>query len=306
MSFRSASAASVSGALVAVLPCIPVAAADPAAHRAPDRHGPVSLSPAYIAQVDEAADEREEPFRLGFEAAWMYGPVDGHVQTPSGGRPGSTSRDRPTLEELGIEDAGIFDAEVTLGWAAHEFYLGGQWFGTSGEGTLDEALVSEGDPFPAGSRVDADVQLDWYRVGYGYRIEAGAGPGDGPRFVIRPAAGFALLAFDLQLEGPGGAKADRAYTKGAPHVGVAVEWRATDRLSVSGELTSTIALSNTPLIQAAGVVGRYRLFGRGRADVSLSAGVAFERIRYQDNQEVRNQLDIEAGPLLRLGVEARF
>ena len=306
MSFCSASAAPVSGALLTVLLCIPVAAADPAARRGPDGHGPPSVSPAYFAQVDGAAADREGAFRVGFEAAWMYGPVEGHIQTPSGGRRGTTSRNRPTLDELGIDDANIFDAEVTLGWGPHEFYLGGQWVGLSGEGTLGDALLSEGDAFPAGSAVDADVQLDWYRVGYGYRIEAGAGPGGGPRFVIRPALGFALLDFDLQLDGPGGAKADRTYSKGAPHVGVAVEWRATDRFSVAGELTSTIVLSNTPHLQAAEVVGRYRLLRRGRADVSLSAGVAYERIRYEDNQEVRNQIDVEAGPMLRLGVEARF
>jgi hypothetical protein len=262
---------------------------------------------ALYANAAVPADAREPSrFRLSAEGAYLYGPVDGHLQTPSGGEPGTTSPDRPTLDELGIEAASIYDAEVALGWGPHELYLGGQWFGMSEQATLDDELVSQANTFPTGSRVDADVQLDWYRLGYRHRIEVGDGPGDEPRFVIRPAAGFALLDFDFQLDGPGGAEVSRSYSKGAPQVGAAVEWRLTDRVSVTGELSSTVPLSNTPLIQTAELSGKFRLFDRGRADASLLAGIAYERIHYDDDQEVSNDIDVEAGPLLRLGLDLRF
>jgi hypothetical protein len=276
-------------------------------HIAPgDSTNAVTGNALYADAAVPAEARAPSQFRLSAEGAYLYGPVDGHLQTPSGGEPGTTTRDRPTLHELGIEAASIYDAELALGWGPHELFLGGQWFGLSEQETLDDELVSQANTFPAGSRVDADVRLDWYRLGYRYRIEAGDGPGDEPRFVIRPAAGFALLDFDFQLDGPGGAEVSRSYSKGAPQVGVAVEWRATDRFSVTGEVSSTIPLSNTPLIQTAELSGKFRLFDRSRADVSLLAGVAYERIHYADDQEVSNDIDVEAGPLLRLGVEARF
>ncbi len=307
MSFPSASVISIIGAiLVSMLSRIPLAAAETTQRRSPHPPEQLSLTPVYAAEADDVADGRADAFRLTLEAAWMYGPVDGHLQTPSGGAPGTTSPDRPTLEELGIENASIFDAEIALGWGRHELYLGGQWFGMSDDETLDDELVSQANTFPAGSRVDSDVQLDWYRIGYRHRIEAGVGPSGGPQFVVRPSAGFALLDFDLQLDGTGGAEVNRSYSKGGPQVGVAVEWRATDRFSVAGEVTSTIPFSNTPLIQTAEIVGKFRLFDGSRADVSLLAGVAYERIHYDDDQEVSNDIDVEAGPLLRLGVEARF
>ena len=34
---------------------------------------------------------RERAFSITLEAGWMYGPVDGHVQTPSGGNLDATS-----------------------------------------------------------------------------------------------------------------------------------------------------------------------------------------------------------------------
>jgi hypothetical protein len=236
----------------------------------------------------------------------MYGPVAGHVQTPSGGQPGTTSINRPTLEELGIDDASIYDAELVLGWGPHEAFAGGQWFGMSEEQTLEDELVSQGDTFPAGSRVDSDLRLDWYRVGYRYRFEAGDGPGGGPLFVIRPGAGFALLDYSFELNGPGPDDVDRSFMKGAPLVGAAVEWRINDRLSVTGEAATTIHLPNAPRILTAEVAVKYTLFVRDSADVSLSAGIAYERIHYDHDQDVPNDIEMEAAPMLRLGVEARL
>src|SRR5688500_13108739 len=38
---------------------------------------------------------------------YIYGPVEGMLQTPSGGEPGPTRLGRPTLEELGIDTASL-------------------------------------------------------------------------------------------------------------------------------------------------------------------------------------------------------
>src|SRR5687768_9955231 len=42
------------------------------------------------------------------------------------------------------------------------------------------------------------------------------------------------------------------------------------------------------------------------ADVSRSAGIGYERIHYDHDQAVPNDIEMEAAPLLRLGVEARL
>jgi hypothetical protein len=53
-----------------------------------------------------------EPFRTVAHARYLYGPVHGRLQTPTGGNPGTTTRGRPTLNELGFDRAGIPDLSV--------------------------------------------------------------------------------------------------------------------------------------------------------------------------------------------------
>ena len=97
---------------------------------------------ALAAEVDDAAVAPQPAFSIALEGAWVHGPVHGHVQTPSGGNRGTTSVNRPTLEELGIDNASVYDAELTLGWRPHEAFVGGRWFGMSEEETLEDELIS--------------------------------------------------------------------------------------------------------------------------------------------------------------------
>src|SRR3954469_7576102 len=83
-----------------------------------------------------AADQVMESgrkFHLTLETSWLYGPVSGHLQTPSGGRIGTSSPDRPTLGEIGINTASIFDVEAMPARGDHGIYFGFQWVRLSGE-----------------------------------------------------------------------------------------------------------------------------------------------------------------------------
>src|SRR5688500_3382598 len=120
--------------------------------------------------ADPGADDTT--FRWSLEATWMYGPIDGQLQTPTGGMPGTTTVGRPTLEDLGLDYASIFAAEATFGAGAHEFFFHTQLNRLYGDATLEDTFMSQGRTFPAGSRVHSDVKLDLYRLGYRHRIEA--------------------------------------------------------------------------------------------------------------------------------------
>src|SRR5438046_2519282 len=110
-----------------------------------------------IYAADRLQIESEGKFHLTLSGAWLYGPVSGHVQTPSGGRSGTSSADRPTFGEIGINTASIFDAEATAAIRDHGLYLGGQWVRLSGERNLEQSLVSQGNTFLVASRVKSDV-----------------------------------------------------------------------------------------------------------------------------------------------------
>src|SRR4051812_14469373 len=165
-------------------------------------HQDPPLPPA-IFSADQGIESAGK-FHLTLETSWLYGPVSGHLQTPSGGRQGTSSADRPTLSEIGINTASIFDVEAIPALGDHGLYIGGQWVRLSGERNLDQSLVSQGQTFLQGSRVKSDVQLDWYRVGYRYRIQRGDEPGlELNNTEIYARLGAAIWDFSFDLEGQG-------------------------------------------------------------------------------------------------------
>ena len=251
---------------------------------------------------------QDDAFRWSLEAAWKYGPIDGQLQTPTGGMPGTTTVGRPTLEELGLDYASIFAAEASFGAGAHEFYFYTQLNRLYGDVTLEETFMSQGRTFPAGSRVHSDVKLDLYRLGYRHRIETGSRRDGAPQFFLYPSAGIAIFAFDMQLDGDGGAYVDRPYAKGAPEFGLGFEWLATDQLTVTGEVTSTFDLSKLPLIVTAKIEGKYMLVRSRGVTVSGTVGVGYQLIRYDDGhkQEMPNDIEVDLGPVVLLGIDVRF
>ncbi|HEV8290355.1 MAG TPA: hypothetical protein VGP94_00460 [Tepidisphaeraceae bacterium] len=260
-----------------------------------------------IYAADQVAPQSTGTFHLTLEGMWMYGPVSGHLQTPSGGRPGTSSRDRPTLGEIGINTASIFDAEMTAAMRDHGLYIGGQWVRLSGERNLEQSLVSQGDSFLLGSRVKSDVQLDWYRIGYRYRIQRGDEAGaELPNTEIYSRLGAAILDFHYRLDGAGAAQADRAYIKAAPQMGVEMEWHATRNFSLAGELTSTLPFPSMPWIVTAQLQGKFRFIEKGNLSLGGFVGAGYEKISFHDHQDLSNDINADFGPMLMVGLELRF
>jgi hypothetical protein len=247
-----------------------------------------------------------EDFQLTLESRWMYGPVNGHLQTPSGGRPGTTSHKRPSLEELGIDTASIFDGELRATFRDHGLYLGGQWVRWQSDEILDESLLTQGRFITAGSEVAAEVKMDWYRLGYRHRIQRGNEPGVQLPVGIYSRVGVAMLDFRYQLDASGGIEVDRQYMKPAMQMGVEMEWHASEKFSIAGELTSTLPFTSWPWIVTASVVAKYDFVERRGWGVRGYVGAAYEKIGFEDDQEEPNDLNVDFGPMVVVGLELRF
>ena len=264
------------------------------------------ISRALLA-AEQVAPENARKFHLTIEGMWMYGPVSGHLQTPSGGRPGTTSSNRPTLGEIGINTASIYDAQIMPSFGDHGIYLGGQWVRLSGDARLEDTLISQGETFPAGTRVNSDVRMDWYRVGYRYRIQRGDEAGaELPATEIYSRLGVAILDFHYRLEGAGSTRADRSYIKAAPQMGVEMEWHATKKFSVAAELTSTLPFPSMPWIVTAQLEGKYTFIEKNGLGISGFLGAGYEKISFHDHQDVSNEINADFGPMLTVGLELRF
>src|SRR2546422_2109415 len=99
-----------------------------------------------------------------------FGPMSGFVQTPAGGRPGTSSKHRPTFEELGIDDVCFYDTRLDLQWQSLRLYAGHQFIRLDGSATLAQPLISRGVFFAPGDGVASHQQLDWSRIGAGWKF----------------------------------------------------------------------------------------------------------------------------------------
>jgi hypothetical protein len=84
--------------------------------------------------IVDAAEEQVAGASLSgsFGVLLSYGPVDGSVQTPAGGEPGSSIPGRPTSDDLGIDRTTFYDVLAGLRWRRFRFYLGYQAIDLSG------------------------------------------------------------------------------------------------------------------------------------------------------------------------------
>ena len=153
--------------------------------------------------------------------------------------------------------------------------------------------------------MSSDLTLDWFRLGYRYRFAWDDPDTARPVFSISPSIGVDLLDFHYRLQGDG-ERADRGYIKGGLQIGAEAEWMVTDRFSIDAELLAPVPIPNTPSILKAQLAARYAFLQVRDVDLAGLLGVAYERIEYEDNQQLPNHVDVGLGPMLVVGFEARF
>jgi hypothetical protein len=241
-------------------------------------------------------------WRFSLDVSYLYGDVSGYVQTPAGGQAGTTSRHRPRFSEIGIDNASIIDAEARAGWHNEELYLGAQIVRLSGDDTLDTALITHGETFPAGTSVNADVHLDWYRFGYRHRFELL----DDRSLTISPGVGGAILNFSYNLDtaGDGAPSTSRSYVKVTPQLALNAEWRpGRGPFSIELDLLgSPLVTSSIPGIFTEELLAKYRIVDNERWQLGAFVGVEFEQIRFHDDQTVPNRIEADFGPMLVVGL----
>ena len=257
-------------------------------------HCTLVLSEAQAAQEDRALSFSLRPLV-------QYGPVEGFLQTPAGGRPGSSSEKRPALEELNIDDGLFYDLELAAAWKRLAIFAGAQWIHLDGRSTLDEPLITHGESYAAGDQVGAEINFDWYRFGGGWKFEAFEG-----RVEIAPKLEFALLDFRYELS-DAIQNTKRDYMKAVVRPGLLLLYQASPRLVLRVDGATSLPLSNTPQISTVTAGVEYKVFkSQPRIDPWLFLGGGFERIDYEDNQELPNHVELELGPFISGGIVLRF
>jgi hypothetical protein len=239
---------------------------------------------------------------LSLESDTLYVPPSNDLQKPSVGR-AWTAGGGSRFEETATDTASIFDRGAAPGTNNQAFYLDSESINSSpnSTGTRDWALS-----FPAGSDVRSDMKLDWYRLGYRFELQkANQRDADLP-IGVHSRVGVAVLDFQHKLDRPGLGDADRSYITAAPQMGLEMEWRATNKLSFAGEVTSTVPLSSMPWILTTDVRASYTLLQKHGAGLNGYIGGGYEGFSFEERQDVRNEINGDSGPMLKMGLELKF
>lgn len=245
----------------------------------------------------------QEPSHFEAGTALLYGSIEGSLQTPSGGKLITSDNDRPTLDELGFERATMTDFWMNVRRPDDGLYFGGRLIRLEGSSTLETDLLTRAETLAAGSPVEADVTLDWYRFGYGRRY---LWRHAGRTIEFFPSIGVAMLNFEYYLSSATVEPIERAYSKSGVQIGFGVTAPLTDRLTLVGQALLPIGLSNAPDILSLQLTAKYEFLRYGDLKLSGLLGVGYDRIYYVDNQLLPNEIRADVGPMVIAGLEALF
>ena len=128
---------------------------------------------------------------------------------------------------------------------------------------------------------------------------------------LSPGIGVAVLDFSYHLDasGPGGSSTNRSFIHETPQLVLNSEYKPWQSLPLTIELNllgSPVVTSSLPGIFDEELLVKYRLVQHGGFELDGFGGVAFEQIRFHDNENVSNRIKADFGPMLVVGFKIHF
>ena len=221
----------------------------------------------------------------------------GHLQTPAGGQPGTSSAGRPTFREAGLRGGAerwLAASKETSRWRVRIRYADA---GEAGEARLQKALVSQGRRFGEGRSIRSAVSLDELSLQLTRRFDL-------PRGVrAELGARLAWTSFSLRIDGDD-EHVNRAYHAHAVGVAGGVAKNFGGRWQVGAAFAAAPAFD--------GAAGGYHVEPRLRVRLGerwhVALGARLSAFRYDDShkQDLPNRLRVRRRTLPTLAFEARF
>lgn len=241
------------------------------------------------------------PVSITTRGQFSYGAMDGFVQMPAGGTPGSSSPERPTLDELDIDSAGFYDVLAAVNWRSWRLYAGYQAIPLDGSATLTRDLVSRNVAFPAGTRVSSEIDVNWFRAGAAYRFRL-----LDERLELMPKAEVAFVDFGYDLSG-GGQAVDRSFMQTTIRLGLEARYRLHRIITAVLSADGALPIANMP--QVASITGGFEFDlwpDQNRVRPVLFLGGGAQRINYEDDQSLPNHFHLDMGPYGTVGLGISF
>jgi hypothetical protein len=227
------------------------------------------------------------------------GNARGHVQIPKGGQPGTTSPDRPTFDEVGVESAWGPMVDLAYRRGRHLLHVGGAGWMLHGSETLREDLVSHQKSYAAGTDVESLTEIWELWLGYGHTFDVA------PCLTFTPGVGAYVSRLAYGITG-GGQTSRREFNVMSPMFEFQLAWRAGDRVHVTADLRLVVDewLGFSSPTEVFDLALRAHLALSACSRVSFAIGVT--KIAHFDEQPVPNDYLLEVLPWFGIGGELLF
>lgn len=247
--------------------------------------------------MDTYAEGKKTPIHVHSGISFGKCQINGFLQTPSGGEPGTTDMKRPTFRELNIDEIYIYNIFVKAGKRKHYFYFSGNIITDSSSGIIQNDLTTHAEFFPAGTRFETYIDLSYYSFGYQYNMYSTETGWHKNLYLL---GGLMLWNFDYKISDS--AKSTRRdYIHGNGEIGFLFE---ISRNNVFTSVLIRTALPN-PINFSSELQAKYRILKKN-PEFFLGFGVSYHYIEHKDSQEVPNHIRAEIGPCVTGGFEIRF
>ena len=226
------------------------------------------------------------------------GKVSGYIQIPSGGEKGTTSDRRPTLLELGIDNIKTFEAAFWYNKNQHGLGLILHPIRFTGSTILNQDLIFHNLDYLKGSKVEYDIKLDWYEIGYSYKYSLSK------NFNISPTIRGVIWDFKTELT-VDNISDDRNFNSGGCRIGLIGDWNINKWFSISVE--GIIPLPFNVQIYTFNINGNVNILKKKDYQLSIYSGISYEKMYFKDGQDdEQNNIDINFGPIWYYGLTISF
>ncbi|MDK4501134.1 hypothetical protein MWG03_02165 [Fusobacterium necrophorum] len=249
----------------------------------------------------------ESPKTYSLQVLSSAGKINGFVQIPKGGQYGTTSKERPDFEELGINH--IYYPEITIStkWNKFSMSLHGKYETFKGKSTLKKDLISHNIPIPEGSSFKTKHKYAYYGLNFYYDVFATE--------KWNMTSGFGINVFDFHYEFSATNKEgnvitnkdSRKFHAGIPMIGLEARYQFSEKSKIIFALNSNIPMKSVKQYLDTSLLFSYNLYKNKDQELNLLGGIGYEKWKFRDSQkEMQNYMKHSISPVYKLGLEYKF
>lgn len=241
-----------------------------------------------------------QPNNVSFYAYDNIANVNGFIQIPSGGKPGTSSSQRPTFSELNLNKLTYAQFGFTSDWDLFGIYGEYQFIRPTTDSILNQTITTHSLTIPAGTRIQTDSKFDLYRLGINHKFYF-----MDDRLTLYPALELTGVDFSYQVKTPT-QTTTRAFRRGTIRIGGGADYKVNQYLTLSANAATSIPGISGLQLQTANVDATINLFKVNQMQVALVTGLGFEHIEIKDNQELPNHARLNLSPIAHIGFKISF